>query len=229
MRLTSKDLAKMFDLSCVQMHNGRENIERLVSVARQYGFGHISTLQCFLPLARELIGQNSEIKLVGNISFPSGSDTTQVKLYQAEQMLPFCDEVDMVMNIGLLKSGDHCTVLEDVKAVRAALNGVTMKVIIESPILSEDEIRAACNICMEAGADFVKTGTGWGKPTTIEQVRLIKSIVGDHIAIKASGGVHTLELLREMYRAGVARFGVNMDTGIALIEECNVAGGVMEL
>jgi deoxyribose-phosphate aldolase len=229
MRLTTEEIAGMFDLSCVQMYNTRDDVERLITVAEKYGFGHITALECFLPMMRERLENNNKVKLVGNVSFPSGADSTKLKMYQAEQLRPLCDEIDMVMNTCLLKSGEYNAVAEDVKGVRKVLDGIPMKVIIESPILTDEQIKAACEICVDAGSDFVKTGTGWGNATTVEQVRLIKSVVGDRALIKASGGIHTVSLLVDMYRAGARRFGVNMDKGISIIEQCNATGGSIEL
>ena len=164
----------------------------------------------------------SGIRLVGNVSFPSGSDSTTCKVYQAREMLAAgCDEIDMVMNLGLLRSGELAEVGADVKAVVETVQPTPVKVIIEIMLLSSQETRQACEICVEAGAAFVKTGTGWAdRGTTLEDVRLVKSIVGERIKIKASGGIRSLATLLEMYNAGATRFGVNLKSGIKIVEEC---------
>ena len=217
--MNSQTLPKLFDLSCVQMYNTQSEVEELVRVAEKYGFAHITTLQCFLSFARKKIGNSSHIKLIGNIGFPSGTDSTTVKAVQAREMMPICDEIDMVMNVSMLKSGQFKQVEEDVREIRKVLDGITMKVIIESPYLTDDEIRAACEIVANSGADYVKTGTGWGKPVSLDNVKLIKSVVEDRVAIKASGGVSNLDQLILMHEAGAARFGVNMKSGIAILNE----------
>jgi deoxyribose-phosphate aldolase len=219
MELRTEDIAKMMDLSCVRMTNTTDDIVQLVKKAKEYGCGQVSVLQCFLDQSRQLLGRDHGIKLVGNISFPSGSDNTELKVIQAKQMAGICDEVDMVMNICWLKSGLYKDVEEDVKAVKEAVGNIPLKVIIESPILENKQIEKACEICVRAEATFVKTGTGWNGVTTIEQVRLIKSVVGERILIKASGGVRNLDIMTQMYREGATRFGVNMKTGISIIKE----------
>ncbi len=230
MVLTTADVAKMLDLSCVRMHHTADDIHKMVNAAKEYRCGQVSVLQCYIGLTKELLKGDKDIHVVGNISFPSGSDITELKVFHAKQMVKAkCDEVDMVMNINFLKSGMYREVEEDVKAVRKAVGNIPMKVIIESPILDKELIKKACEICMNAKATFVKTGTGWTEPTTLEQVQYIKSIVGDNIFIKASGGVKNLDLLAEMYRAGARRFGVNLRGGISLLEECKARGGSIEI
>jgi deoxyribose-phosphate aldolase len=225
MVLRTEQIAKMFDLSCVRTYNTKDDIVELIDAAKKHRCGQVSVLQCFIDLSRELLKDEKGIKVVGNISFPSGSDITELKVLQAAQMVGKCDEIDMVMNVCYLKSGMYSYVEEDVKAVKKAVGETPLKVIIESALLDKKRIEKACEICINAGAAFVKTGTGWTSPTTVEQVKLIKSIVGDAIAIKASGGIKNLNLLLQMYASGATRFGVNMKTGIAILNECIDAGG----
>ncbi len=132
-----------------------------------------------------------------------------------------CDEIDMVMNIGKLRSGELEEVENDVRAVVETVSPITLKVIIEIMSLTPEETKQACDICLRAGATFVKTGTGWAdRGTTLEDVRLVKSFVGDRIKIKASGGIRDLNMFVEMYKAGARRFGVNLKSGIKIVEEC---------
>ena len=221
MILRAVDVASMIDLSCVKTTSSREDIEEMVDAAKRYGFGHVSVLQCFIPYTRQLLEAAPGVALVGNVSFPSGSDSTSIKVAQAREMLASgCDEIDMVMNIGKLRSGDAAEVEADVRRVIEAVHPTPVKVIIEMMVLTPDEITQACNICVRAGASFVKTGTGWAeRGTTLEDVRLVKSIVGDRLKIKASGGIRRLETLLAMYEAGARRFGVNLKSGIQIVEE----------
>ena len=227
MKLTVKDIAQMFDLSCVRTNSDENDIRALAESARKYDCGQVSVMQCFIPDIKKLLSDRPDIKVVGNVSFPSGSDTTSVKVFQASEMRDAgCDEIDMMLNVGKLRSGRYKEVEDDVKAVVDIVNGVPVKVIIEVSCLNEKEVEKACEISINAGAAFVKTGTGWmPKGTTIEDVRLIKSIVGDRIRIKASGGIRDLDTLVAMYRMGVTRFGVNMRSGIAILDECIARGG----
>ena len=231
MHLTANEIAKMIDLSCVRTISNKTDIEEMVRVARKYGFGQVSVLQCFIPYTRQLLKEAPEVRVVGNVSFPSGSDSTSIKVSQAKEMVAAgCDEIDMVMNIGKLRSGLLDEVEADVQAVIEIVRPIPVKVIIESMCLSVDEIRHACEICLRTGATFVKTGTGWAESSTpLEDVRLIKSLVGDRIKIKASGGIRNLDTLAEMYQAGARRFGVNLKSGIEIVEECLALGSGIEI
>jgi deoxyribose-phosphate aldolase len=132
-----------------------------------------------------------------------------------------CDEIDMVMNIGMLRSGELKEVEADVRAVIETVSPLPVKVIIEIMYLTPQEAELACGICVRAGAAFVKTGTGWtNRGTTMEDVRLVKSLVGDKIKIKASGGIRDLDTLAAMYKAGACRFGVNLMSGIQIVKDC---------
>lgn len=222
MFLTAKEIANMIDLSCVRTISSRKDIDEMVYAARRYGFGHVSVLQCFIPYTRQLLGSPSDIGLVGNVSFPTGSDSTGIKVSQAKEMVASgCDEIDMVMNIGKLRSGELIDVESDIQAVVETVHPIPLKVIIEIMYLSEEETKQACELCLRSEAAYIKTGTGWAdRPSTVEDVQLIKSIVGDHISIKASGGIRSLDMLVDMYKAGARRFGINLLSGIEIVEQC---------
>ena len=227
MILTVKDIAQMFDLSCVRTDSDENDIRALAENAGRYDCGHVSVLQCFIQDVKKLLLDRPDIKVVGNVSFPSGSDSTGVKVFQAVELREAgCDEIDMVINVGKLRSGRYAEVEDDVKAVVEAAGELPVKVIIEVSCLGRKEVEKACEMSINAGAAFVKTGTGWmPKGTTTEDIRLIRSIVGDRIRIKASGGIRTLDTLVEMYRLGVTRFGVNLRSGLAILDECIARGG----
>jgi deoxyribose-phosphate aldolase len=231
MLLTASAIVKMIDLSCVRTVSNRADIEAMAMAALKYGFGQVSVLQCFIPYTRELLDGHPEIHVVGNVSFPSGSDTTSLKVAQAKEMIAAgCDELDLVMNIGILRSGDLAGAEYDVQAVIDTVRPIPVKVIIEVMVLTPEETEQACGICLRAGASFVKTGTGWAnRGTTPEDVRLIKSIVGDRIRIKASGGIRDLDTLVRLYQAGATRFGVNLESGIDIVDECLSLGTGLEV
>lgn len=227
MVLTVSDIAKMIDLSCVKTYSDASDIEHLVINAKKYNCGQVSVLQCFLPDVKTFLSDRPDIKVVGNVSFPSGSDSTSIKVAQAKEMLKQgCHEIDMVINVGKLRSGRYEEVENDVVAVVEAAMSLPVKVILEISCLQRHELEKACEICIKAGATFVKTGTGWmPNGTTIEDVKLIKSIVGDAIKIKAAGGIKDLNMLLDMYKIGVTRFGINLRTGEDILEECISLGG----
>jgi len=223
MYLNGKDVSKMIDLSCVRTYSDKADIEEMVAAARNYNFGQVSVLQCFIPYTKQLLADRPDIHVVGNVSFPSGSDTTTVKVFQAREMAAAgCDEIDMVMNVGMLRSGLTAGVEQDVRAVVSAAKPLPIKVIIEIMLLTPAEVETACGISMDAGAAFVKTGTGWAeRGTTLEDVQLVKRFVGDRIKIKASGGIRDLDDLVAMYKAGARRFGINLKSGIEIVEKCH--------
>lgn len=223
MGLTIKNIAGMMDLSCVQTYNTEKDIASLVSAAKKYKCKCVSTLPCYISKVVQLLGDDAEILVVGNIGFPSGGDTTNSKVAQAKELINLgCDEFDMVMNVGWLKSRKYAAVKQDIISVVDVAMGKPVKVILEVSCLTDYEIQKACEICIKAGATFVKTGTGWNGKTTMEQIRLIKSVVGDRIKIKAAGGIRDLNTLLNMYRQGVTRFGVNLNSGISILKECSV-------
>lgn len=229
MILRASDIASMIDLSCVRIISDRADIEEMVEAARRHGFGHVSVLQCFIPYTRKLLLAAPGVGLVGNVSFPSGSDSSSIKVAQAKEMRAAgCDEIDMVMNIGWLRSGQVEDVEADVRAVIEAVRPTPVKVIIEMMVLTPEQVEQACDICVRLGASYIKTGTGWAvRGTTVEDVLLVKSRVGDRIPIKASGGIRDLDALIQLYKAGARRFGVNLKSGIAIVEQAaTLAAGI---
>jgi deoxyribose-phosphate aldolase len=231
MRLTANDIASMIDLSCVRTTSTKADIDEMVAAVGKYGFRHVSVLQCFIPYTKQLLQNSPGVSIVGNVSFPSGSDSTSVKVAQARELCAFgCDEIDMVMNIGKLRSGAVDEVENDVRAVIETVHPLPVKVIIEIMYLGIEETMQACGICLRTGAAFIKTGTGWAdRGTTVQDVQLVKSLVGDHINIKASGGIRSLEMLLKMYEAGARRFGVNLRSSVQIVEECLAMGSAVEV
>jgi deoxyribose-phosphate aldolase len=228
MKISAQEIAQRIDLSCVRTTSNQADIEEMVAAAVRYGFGQVSVLECFIPYTKSLLREHPEVHIVGNVSFPSGSDSTPVKVFQAEAMKAAgCDEIDMVLNVGFLRSGRLAEVEADVCAVVAAARPLPVKVIIEIMYLTPAEVRAACEMVIRAGAAFVKTGTGWApRGTTLEDVTLVQSIVGERVLIKASGGIRGVDGLAAMYRAGARRFGINLKSGIEIVETALALGGV---
>ena len=220
MQIDTKQLAGMIDVSCVRTTSSKDDIDEMVAAAQKYGFGHVSVLQCFIPYTRQLLVDAPQIKVIGNVSFPSGSDSTTVKVFQAQELVAAgCDEIDMVMNIGQLRSGQLEEVENDVRAVIEVAGNLPVKVIIEIMYLKQSELEQACSICVKSGAAFIKTGSGWAdRGTTLEDIMHIKAIVGEHIKIKASGGIRDLTGLLDIYRAGASRFGINLKSAVEIVE-----------
>ncbi len=158
------------------------------------------------------------------MSFPSGCDTTENKVFQAKQLLKMgCDELDMVINIAQLKSRNYEFVFEDIRAVVDAAGKAPVKAIIEAVLLTDEEIIKASQIAEEAGVSYVKTGTGWcAEPTNVNHVKLIKSAIQEHTKIKAAGGIRNLDTLIEMKKAGCDRFGIGTGAAINIIEQAKI-------
>jgi deoxyribose-phosphate aldolase len=222
MRFTVREIAGMVDLTAVRADTDQAEVRALADAARQFQPVCVCALPSLTPLLRDLLDDEPDIRVVGAVGFPSGGNTAAIKIAEARELLGMgCSELDMVINVGLLRSGAYQRVLDDTRAVVNVADGAPVKVILECHYLSDDQIRVGCELCIQAGASFVKTSTGWA-PTgaTLENVALIKSCVGDAIAIKAAGGIRDLETVTAMYRRGARRFGIGLSSAIQIFEEC---------
>jgi deoxyribose-phosphate aldolase len=210
--LNSYQISRMIDLSAVNADNKESYIRSLVETAKKYQCIAVIPLPSYIPFVKELLADEPHIAVGGAIGFPSGGTTTTSKVVEAHEQVQFgCSELDMVMNIGKFLSKNYREVLNDLCAVVNAAGEIPVKVILECHYLSDDEIRKACDLCIQAGAAYVKTGTGWA-PTgaTLQNISLIKSHVGDAIKIKAAGGVRDLQTVLSMYQLGATRFGIGL-------------------
>jgi deoxyribose-phosphate aldolase len=190
----------------------------------QYGFASVCVNPAWVKKAAEFL-KGSNVPVCTVIGFPLGATLSDVKAFEARRVIfNGAREVDMVINIGALKSGDDCAVEDDIRHVATAAheNGVLCKVIIETALLTDDEKVRACLASKNAGADFVKTSTGFAKAgATVEDVRLMRRVVGANLGVKASGGVKGIEDARAMFEAGATRIGASV--GVKIAQE---AGGV---
>ena len=232
MKLSPKDIASMIDISAVQASHGEAEILELVNYAKEYGFIAVHALPCWTRYLHELLSDREDILVGGPVGFPSGGHKTEFKILEARQLIADgAREVDVMMNIGMLRSGKDAYVKDEIKALVEAAENIPVKVILEVYYLTYDEIRRACDYCISAGAAFVKTGTGWAPGgTTREIIALITAHVGDAIKVKASGGVRGLDTFVEMYKMGVSRFGINAQASIHIIQECRqLPGGLVTI
>ncbi len=211
----------MIDISTVQAFQGEKEIREMVDLTKEYGFGSVHVLPAWVPFAKELLKGVDNVLLGAPVGFPSGGANSSIKAAEARKLFEEgVDELDMMMNVGKLRSSDYDFVLRDIRDVLEVVD-VPVKVIIETHYLSADEIRKACDLCIEAPAAFIKTSTGWANTgATIENVTLITSHVGDRIRVKAAGGIRNLDTLITMYKLGVRRFGVNHKAAVDIINEC---------
>lgn len=216
-------LPRIIDLSCVKQNHTIKDIDRMIALAKQYHFICTFALPSFTPYLIEKIKKDSDILVGGTVGFPSGCDTTESKVYQAKELLHMgCDEFDMVINVARLKSDDLKYVFRDIKAVVDAVGKKPVKTILEVTLLTEEEIVKACKIAIEAGATYIKTGTGWcPEPTTVEHIKLIKATVKNEAKIKAAGGIRNLSTIKDMLEAGCDRFGIGTSSALSVLQEAD--------
>lgn len=223
--LTIRDIAYMMDPSVLKLNTCYEDVYALVDACRKYDFGCCFAWPAYYELLSEMLkGTNTAFGT--SLGFPSGQEATRTKVQQAEYFMSFRPaEVDMVMNVGWLISKRYDQARDDIRAVREATHGASLKVIIEAMLLTDEQITKACELCLEAGADYVKSGTGFSaKPTSLENVEVMKAAVGDQANVKVAGGVRDLNTLLRMYKRGADRFGIGLASAIQIIEEAIALG-----
>ena len=222
MNLT-KPLNKYFDHTLLKADAVPAQIEELCSEAAKYQFYSVCVNSCYVKLCSELLS-GSPVKIAAVVGFPLGACTTSAKAFETEDACrDGAKEIDMVINIGALKSGNFDFVRDDIKAVvdTAAKYGAIVKVIIETCLLTDEEKVKACQLSEEAGAAFVKTSTGFSTGgATKEDVALMKSVVGDRLQVKASGGIRDHKTALEMIEAGADRLGAS--ASVQIVESANV-------
>jgi deoxyribose-phosphate aldolase len=215
--MTSDQIAAMIDHTLLKADGTQKDIIKLCHEAKQYKFATVCVNPYWVSLAvHELKG--SEVGVTTVIGFPLGSSSTVIKVAEAKDAIANgATEIDMVLNVGALKSGEIVTVENDIREVALACKGkVIMKVIIETCYLTDEEKQIAAELSKSSGADFVKTSTGFGpNGATIEDIQLIRKVIGDEMGIKASGGVRDLAFALQLIEAGATRLGTS--SGIALV------------
>jgi deoxyribose-phosphate aldolase len=211
------DLSKYIDHTVLHADTTRETIKRFCSEAMEYDFVSVCINPTHIRYAVELL-KGSNVKVCTVIGFPLGANTPEVKAFETGNAIANgAQEVDMVINIGAVKDGDYDLVARDIKAViDAAAGKALVKVIIETCLLTNEEKVKVCSIAKEMGSDFVKTSTGFSKGgATIEDVALMKKVVGSEMGVKASTGIRTTEMVVQLFNAGAARFGTS--SGIKIV------------
>ena len=225
MPFTKQQLADMMDFSAVRAEMDIHDIKRMAEAARVYSPMAVFVLPAWTSVLRDMLLDRPDVAIGGVVGFPSGGDTTDAKVFQAREHLDVgCRELDMVINVGKLRSGHLEEVEQDIRAVVQASGDTPVKVIFECGHLTDDQIRAACHASARAGARYVKTGTGWADCSNIAHaVSLMHACVGDSLGIKAAGGIRDLATLTDLYERGARRFGVGVDSAIKILEQCDAA------
>ena len=209
--------AKFIDHTLLKPESTREQITKIVDEAKEYGFKSVCVNPTHVNYAAKEL-KDSDVLVCTVIGFPLGATTTEVKMFETEDAIKNgASEIDMEINVGALKDGRYEDVQKDIEGVVGAANGKTVKVIIETVLLTDEEKVKACELAKETGADFVKTSTGFaGGGATPEDVKLMKDTVGNDLEVKASGGVRNLEDFNKMIEAGATRIGAS--AGVQIIQ-----------
>jgi len=209
-RISKEDLAKMIDHTNLKPYATSRDIEKLCNEAKQYGFGAICISPTWVSYAKKLLS-GTDIKIATVIGFPLGSTSTKAKVEETKKAVEDgADELDMVINIGALKEGNLDLVKRDIQKVVEASNGKVVKVIIETGYLTYEEKITSCKLAKEAGADFVKTATGFGPMgATAVDVWIMRKTVGEDMGVKAAGGVSSYEAAIRVIAAGANRIGTS--------------------
>lgn len=201
---------KLFDHTILKADATRKDVKRVCDEAMAYSFCSVCVNSYYVPYVANLL-HGSDVKICSVVGFPLGAMSTRAKALEAKiAVMDGADEIDMVINVGALKDRDYSVVLEDIKAVKEACGEHILKVIIETCLLTDDEKVKACELAKEAGADFVKTSTGFSSAgAKVEDVRLMRETVGHDMGVKASGGIHDKEFAKELVDAGANRLGTS--------------------
>ena len=209
--------SKLFDHTILKPDASRDAVIKICNEALEYNFASVCVNQCRVKLVSELL-KGSDVKTCAVVGFPLGATSGKVKAYEAQCAIEDgATEIDMVINIGALKDKEYELVLDDIKAVRNVCEPgkITLKVIIETCLLTDDEKIKACELSLEAKADFVKTSTGFSTGgATTENVALMRKVVGDNAYVKASGGIRDKETALKMVNAGADRLGTSATVNI---------------
>ena len=225
MTYTSAQMAKLIDQTLLRPEASYAAIEEHCRTALRYGFKTVAINNAPIPLAKKIL-EGSQVLIDVAISFPLGQCTTQVKVFEAiDAIEKGAGEVDYVTNVSAVKSGDWDLVLDEMRRIADACHerGIPVKVIFENCYLNDDEKKRLCDTALIARPDFIKTSTGFGTGgATVADVRLMKAQVGQEIAIKAAGGIRTLESALQMLEAGASRIGTSR--GVEIVEELKKQG-----
>lgn len=219
--ISMEALSKWIDISCVKSIDTTKDVDQMIAGVKSYGFICAFALPSMTPYLIQNLKGTCDTLIGGTVGFPSGCDTTDSKVFQARELLAMgCQEIDMVINIGQLKSNQLDLVFQDIKAVADICGAVPLKTILEVTLLTKEEIIKASKLAESAGASYIKTGTGWCKdPTLPEHIHLIRSSIQPNTKIKAAGGIRSLDTLLEMKQAGCDRFGISTASALTIMNE----------
>lgn len=212
------NINKLIDHTALKPNTNKESILKLIAEAKTYDFASVCVNPCWVALAHQEL-KNTDVKVCTVIGFPLGANTTEVKVFETKDAIEKgTQEIDMVINIAMLKDKEYDYVENEIhQIVEAAKDKAIVKVIIETCLLTDEEKIKACELSQKAGADFVKTSTGFSTGgATVHDIVLMRKTVGAEMGVKASGGVHTHEEALAMVKAGATRIGAS--AGVKLLK-----------
>jgi deoxyribose-phosphate aldolase len=218
----AQNVIQMIDHTLLKADATKENILKLVEEAKEYSFASVCVNPTWVKIAAEMLADTPEVKVCTVIGFPLGASTTETKAFETKNAIENgANEIDMVINIAALKDKQNDMVERDIRAVVEEAKGKALtKVIIEACLLTEEEKVRACKLSVKAGADFVKTSTGFSTGgATVEDIRLMRETVGPDIGVKASGGIRSREDALAMIEAGATRIGASSGVSISKGEQ----------
>jgi len=211
------EIARMIDHTLLKQDASSEAIVKLCAEAKEFHFASVCVNPGFVPLAaKELKG--SDVKVCTVVGFPLGATLPESKAYEAKLAIEAgATEVDMVLNDSMAKEHNYAYIEDEVRLVKKACGKILLKVILETCLLTPEEITECCKACVRAGADYVKTSTGFSKGgATVEAVKLMREAVGPNVGVKASGGIHNRQEAESMIEAGASRIGASC--GVAIVK-----------
>ncbi len=228
MNITKENIVSYIDHTCVKADATNEDIKKLCSEAKEYGFHSVCVTTYRVAAAKEYL-EGADIEVISVIGFPFGISKTEIKVAEAKLAVEDgATEIDMVVNIGAIKEKKFDFIEEEIREIATAIQPIGLKVIMEVGFLTEEELTEACKRAEKAGAAFVKSSTGYGpRPSTIDDIKTMRASVGDEVKVKASGGIHTFEEAKGMIEAGATRIGTSSALkiiGIETEEEKDKAG-----
>ena len=221
MPINGHELARMTDLTLIDQLATKADIETLIANAKKYDTWVAVGLKCYIPMMVEALKGTNTMVITG-CSSRQGSDELETKISAAKRYIDLgIGEIENFMNYSYFKSKMYDEVVKDIRAIRDVAGDMTYKVILETPQFNDEELKIACELCIDGGADFVKTGTGTLGATDVHTIEVISKALKGRAKIKASGGIRTLETVDAMLDLGVARFGIGMSSAVELFEAAN--------
>ena len=219
--MTPVEAARLIDISAVRTHHCLKDIEEVVKIAQKYRFINVHALPCWVKQLSMLLANDPDIYVGAPVGFPGGAHRTETKLLEAKYLVEDgAQEIDIVMNVGKFKAGEYGYVRDELRQIIDSMpSHILKKVIIELNCLTDEEIQPACELVMDTGADFLKTGTGWVPgDANIDRIARIKKLTHGKIKVKAAGGIRTREEFDRLVDLGVERFGINTKSALKIVE-----------